>query len=470
MNKKYVTIVIIVFLLVVGTFSLLSLNVSKDSKKNNTTTSETTTTETSQESDNPEEPTSIPQEDNSNPTDATTSKVDKPNNTTTTVKTNPVVTPVTKTTKKESIEEKLERLINQDFYQAVSKKQISRYEYLYQIDNNLKHKIESTNNTKLDYSKNRFYEVNLNTLGIISGYTYIYDSSTKHVIKVDTKGNKNISTWFWCDSVNHKILSNQTSQEDFFNKLSKYNITEIYFYINHKNLNHPNVKTFIKNAYNKNIRIYLCVGERYYLNTNTYQESIYDIFNAVDSYNKSSNYNERLAGVTYDAEVWTERSNNWKTDINVRNQHLSYIKESKRYADTKGLSVIFTLPFWIVQYDTSYGNMYDEITKVINKTTLMVYRDDLNKLKNLVMKNQENATATLIDIANKNNCVLDIAVETDYSDEGDQVSFYEEELENPGYLLYTLKQLDYSLNNYKNYMFSIHHAMSLINNFQNGLN
>ena len=113
--------------------------------------------------------------------------------------------------------------------------------------------------------------------------------------------------------------------------------------------------------------------------------------------------------------------------------------------------------------------MYDEITQILDRTTLMVYRDSYEKIKKLVVEKQENASDSLMNIASKNNCLIDIAVETMYSDEGNQVSFYEEEKSNPGYLLNTLKQVDNLLNKYDNHMFSIHHAMSLINDFNGGL-
>ena len=377
------------------------------------------------------------------------------------IKTEPVI---------KSIEEQLEALINKNFDNAVNNLEINKYEYPYQIDNSLKNKIETINQSKLDYSKNRFYIINhQKLLNINSNETYIYDKYTKHVIKVDSLSQRNTGTWFWCSNKNHEVLNDLSKQNDFFNKLEKYNITEIYMSYHHKQLNNENIKRFIKNAYQRNIRVYLCLGEIDFLNPDSYKTSIYEVFDYVDSYNKSVNYNERFAGVSYDAEVWNNKEYNWKNNINTRNQHVAYIKEAKRYADSKNLSVIFTLSFWLVQYNTSTGNMYDEITKILDRTSLMVYRDSYEKIKKLVVEKQENASDSLMNIASKNNCLIDIAVETMYSDEGNQVSFYEEEKSNPGYLLNTLKQVDNLLNKYDNHMFSIHHAMSLINDFNGGL-
>ena len=375
---------------------------------------------------------------------------------------------VTEPVKEKTNAEKLEDLINKDFDVAVKNNEVSKYEYPFQIDYTLKSTIESINNSKLDYSKNRFYIVNSNLLLNDSGM-YIYDKYTKHVIKVDHASNRSMGTWFWCSNKNHEVLTDISKQNSFFDKLSDYNITEIYMSFHHKQLNDENIKRFIRNAYKRNIRVYLCLGELDFLKPDSYKSSIYEVFDYVNNYNISVNYDERFAGVSYDAEVWNNREYNWKNDINIRNQHVEYIKEAKRYADNKNLSVIFTLSFWLVQYNTSNGNMYDEITKVLDRTTLMVYRDDYEKLKHLIVDKQENASDSLINIASKNNCLIDIAVETMYSDEGNQVSFYEEEKANPGYLLSTLNRVDSLLNNYDNRMFSIHHAMSLINDFKGGL-
>jgi len=366
---------------------------------------------------------------------------------------------------------RLEELINTSFNVAISNGEITKYEYPFVIDNKLKNNIEKVNGRKLDYSKDRFYIVNHKKLisDLNENDLYIYDKDTHKVIRVDSVGNRSTGTWFWCSNKNHEVLTDESKQTDFFNKLSKYGITEIYMSYHHKQLNDDNIKRFIRNAYSRNIKVYLCLGELDFLKPESYKSSIYEVFDCVDNYNKSVNYNERFAGISYDAEVWNNHDYNWKNDVSIRNQHVAYIKEAKRYADTKNLSVIFTLSFWLVQYNTSNGNMYDEITKILDRTTLMVYRDSYEKIKHLVVDKQENASDSLINIATKNGCLIDIAVETMYSDEGNQVSFYEEEKEAPGYLLSTLKQVDGLLNDYNNRMFSIHHAMSLINDFNGGL-
>ena len=62
----------------------------------------------------------------------------------------------------------------------------------------------------------------------------------------------------------------------------------------------------------------------------------------------------------------------------------------------------------------------------------MVYRDSVSAIEKLVAEVQTNAANTVLYYAEKNDCNLEIAVQIDQNSEGDHVTFYEEEQENPG--------------------------------------
>ena len=195
--------------------------------------------------------------------------------------------------------------------------------------------------------------------------------------------------------------------------------------------------------------------------------AIYNIFDKVEEYNSLVGYDARLAGVSYDVEVWTNSEFNWKNNDAARYQQVKFIEAAQKYAESKNLSVIHCLPFWIVQYDYTDGkgvkrNVYDSITQIANDTILMVYRDSAEAIERLVTKVQNNAENTVFYYIEKNDCNLEIAVQADENKEGDFVTFYEEEKENPGCVNAAIATMKSDLKMYKyRTTFAIHHAIAL---------
>ena len=104
----------------------------------------------------------------------------------------------------------------------------------------------------------------------------------------------------------------------------------------------------------------------------------------------------RIAGVSYDAEVWTNSEYNWKNNDSTRYQQIQFIKTAQQYADSKKLSVSYCLPFWITRYnytdaDGTTKNIYDSITQISNNTILMAYRDSASAVEKLVAQVQNGA-------------------------------------------------------------------------------
>lgn len=365
----------------------------------------------------------------------------------------------------------LDSLIGMDYENAVRNAYISKSEYNYQISGKLKSTIEDKMGRSLDYSIDRFYLVNNEKLGLNSDTKYLYNADTMDVYPINEETKMNCATWYWKGSkaALYGIDDDTEKQNEFLNAMEFYGITKIYYSIGANKLikNKDIVESFVKNAYARNMKVYLVTGEKTWLYEDSYQTAIYNYFNKVQEYNSLVDYDARLAGVSYDVEVWTNSEFNWKNNNEARYQQVKFIETAQKYAESKNLSVSYCLPFWIVQYDyiDNEGvtrNVYDSITQIANDTILMVYRDSADAVERLVTGVQNNAENSVFYYIEKNDCNLEIAVQTAETSEGDYVTFYEEEKENPGYVTAEIAAIKSDLKMYKyRTTFALHHAIAL---------
>jgi hypothetical protein len=365
----------------------------------------------------------------------------------------------------------LDALIGMDYENAVQNAYISKAEYNYQISGNLKSTIENKMGRSLDYSIDRFYLVNNEKLGMDSEIRYLYNAETMDVYIVNEETAMNCATWYWKGSkaALYGIDDDTEKQNEFLDAMEFYGITEIYYSIGaNKLINSKDmVEAFVKNAYARDMKVYLLTGEKTWLYEDSYQTAIYNVFNKVEEYNSLVDYDARLAGVSYDVEVWTNSKFNWKSSNEARYQQVKFIETAQEYAESKNLSVSYCLPFWIVQYDYTDDdgvtrNVYDAITQIANDTILMVYRDSADAVEKLVTEVQSKAENSVFYYIEKNDCNLEIAVQTAETSEGDNVTFYEEEKENPGYVTATIAIMKSDLKMYQYCTtFAIHHAIVL---------
>lgn len=365
----------------------------------------------------------------------------------------------------------LDSLAGMGYEEAVQNAYIFRTEYNYQIAGNLKSTIEDKMGRPLDYSIDRFYLVNHEKFGMNSDIKYLYNVSTMDIYPINEETKMNCATWYWKGSkaALYGLDDDMDKQNAFLDAMEFYGITEIYYSIGANKLvnSREMVELFVKNAYARNMKVYLLTGEKTWLYEESYQTAIYNIFDKVEEYNSLVGYDARLAGVSYDAEVWTNSEFDWKHNDAVRNQQVKFIETAQKYAESKNLSVIHCLPFWIVQYNyTDDGgttkNVYDSITQIANDTILMVYRDSADAVERLVTGVQNNAERSVMYYAEKNDCNLEIAVQADESSEGDYVTFYEEEKENPGCVTAAIAMIKSNLEAYKyRTTFAVHQAVAL---------
>ena len=371
-----------------------------------------------------------------------------------------------------SVQNPLEQLIGMRYEDAVANGYISKSEYNYQITGNLKQTIEEKMGRPLDYSIDRFYLVNREQLGLENNtINYLYNSSTMDVYVICEETKMNCATWYWkgTKAALYGIDDDMETQNAFLDAIEFYGVTEIYYssgankLVNNKDV----VETFVKNAYARDIKVYLLTGEKTWLYEDTYQTAINRVFDKVAEYNSLVDYDARLAGVSYDVEVWTNSEYDWKNNNDSRYQQVKFIETAQQYAASKNLSAVYCLPYWIVRYDYTDDNgvtknVYDAITEITNDTILMVYRDSTSAIEKLVTDVQTNATNSVFHYVEKNDCNLEIAVQVDKNSEGDHVTFYEEETENPGYLLTALATIKSDLAEHKYHTtFAIHQAIAM---------
>lgn len=365
----------------------------------------------------------------------------------------------------------LDLLIGMNYKDAVRNAYISKLEYNYQIAGNLKSSIEDKMGRTLDYSIDRFYLVYNEKFSLNSDTKYLYNADTMDVYLINEETKMNCATWYWKGSkaALYGIDDDAEKQNEFLDAMEFYGITEIYYSIGANKLikSKDMVEAFVKNAYAKNMKVYLLTGEKTWLYADSYQTAIYNIFDKVEEYNSLVGYDARLAGVSYDVEVWTNSEFNWKNNDAARYQQVKFIETAQKYAESKNLSVSYCLPFWIVQYDYTDDdgvtrNVYDSITQIANDTILMVYRDSAGAVERLVTEVQNNAENSVFYYIEKNDCNLEIAVQAAETTEGDYVTFYEEEKENLGYVTEAIATMKSDLKMYKyRTTFAIHHAIAL---------
>jgi hypothetical protein len=111
----------------------------------------------------------------------------------------------------------------------------------------------------------------------------------------------------------------------------------------------------------------------------------------------------------------------------------------------------FDIPFWFddkVVYQGKNVPLYEAIIDEANRVFVMSYRNTAEKMYE--------TSKDKIEYAKKNNKQIVLGAETDYSAEGDTVSYYEE---GKKYMYAEFKKLN-NLVNYDNCGLSIHHIKS----------
>ncbi|MDR3594657.1 hypothetical protein [Clostridium sp.] len=260
--------------------------------------------------------------------------------------------------------------------------------------------------------------------------------------------NQQYSTWLWDTS---QIVK---SPDEILNFLSTNNVKILYLQIDY-NLNPDAYRSFIKKASMKNISVHALDGSSDWVSdSGTNKQKIF--FDWLTKFQNTSSANEKFNGVHLDVEPYLNPDYNINMNKTLES-YQAFLLNSLSNSNYLGLSLSIDIPFWFdgVNYNTKYGtgSLADWIMKNTKNAVIMVYRDNAagdNGIINLASK--ELALGKLY------NADVSIAVETQKSDEGNYVSFYEEGVNCMN------RELDKVYTSYKNNSsfggFAIHNVMS----------
>jgi hypothetical protein len=133
-------------------------------------------------------------------------------------------------------------------------------------------------------------------LGLEGDTKYLYNSGTMDVYPITEETKINCATWYWKGSKAslYGLDDDAEKQSEFLDALEYYGITEVYYSIGASKLltQMDMVETFVKNAYARNMKVYLLVGEKTWLYEDTYSSAIYRCFDAVETYNSLVDYGQ----------------------------------------------------------------------------------------------------------------------------------------------------------------------------------
>lgn len=228
--------------------------------------------------------------------------------------------------------------------------------------------------------------------------------------------NNQYSTWLWDTS---QIVK---SPDKIIKFLSTNNVKVLYLQIDY-DLKPDDYRDFIRKASIKGISVHALDGSPQWISDvgNNKQKAFFDW---LAKFQNSSSIKERFQGVHLDVEPYLNpdyNTNKSKVLENYQNLLLNAISRSKYL----GLSLSVDIPFWFdgINYNNKYGTgtLGEWIIKNVKSVVVMAYRDTAAGDDGII-----SAVSRELVLGKKYNADITIAVETQKSDEGNFVSFYEE--------------------------------------------
>jgi len=209
-----------------------------------------------------------------------------------------------------------------------------------------------------------------------------------------------LGTWWW---------NKNLDADEYLTFAADNDVTEIYFCDYSCGDATANI---VEKAHAKNITVYLLAGEKEWLNDRQGLDTV------IANYQTFQNTHDiKLAGIHLDIEPhqFDDFQANRATYLL---QLVTIINENKtNYPDIK---FDYDIPFWLddeITYNGATKPTYQHILDTADRTFIMSYRDTAAKMQSVAQDE--------IDYATANHKTLFLGAET-YSEEGDQVSYYEE--------------------------------------------
>lgn len=232
-------------------------------------------------------------------------------------------------------------------------------------------------------------------------------------VNVEAASSEDRATWLWNPWM---IVNDETGTLDF---LESKKVNKVYVQID-QDISMNVYRSFIQKAKAKDIRIYVLDGSaewvapRGYMNQN-------QLMNWLKSYQKGSTTLQKFSGIHLDIEPylysgWTR--NNAQTITSYQ----ELILKAKSSSTSLHLPFEVDLPFWFdeILYNNKYGKgtLAEWVIQQVDSVTIMAYRDSAALIINIIQNE--------IGYAERYNKSLVIGVETGKTDEGSQISFFEE--------------------------------------------
>ncbi|AST07079.1 amidase [Anoxybacillus flavithermus] len=174
-------------------------------------------------------------------------------------------------------------------------------------------------------------------------------------------------------------------------------------------------RQFIRRATEKGIRVYALDGAPNWIE---HPEELERFFRWIDKYENAADVNEKFFGVHLDIEPYLHTW--WRT--NEQGAIASYqtvLQRGHELAKERTLRLEVDMPFWFDEVSYGSTNLAEWVIANTDGVTMMAYRDQARDIIDIVKKEMQ--------IARKYGKQIVVGIETGQVDEGDNVSFFEED-------------------------------------------
>jgi len=220
------------------------------------------------------------------------------------------------------------------------------------------------------------------------------------------------ATWLWDTSI---IIEDQ---ENILLFLENQHVNKVYLQIN-PDIASDIYKHFISHAAASGIRIYALDGAASWVSAEGNQ-NLNDLFNWVSTYNNDSAESEQFSGVHLDVEPYL--NSGWSFDqMQTIESYQALLMQAREKANQIQLPLEVDMPFWFddIHFNNSFGKglLAEWVIDQVDSVTIMAYRD---KAKDIIaiVKHE-------LAYAKKVNKSIVVGVETGASEEGENITFYE---------------------------------------------
>lgn len=258
-------------------------------------------------------------------------------------------------------------------------------------------------------------------------------------VEATAYSSKQTGTWLWDTT---QIKSEPDKILDF---AETQGINAIYLQIN-RDVAIPYYKDFISKATAEGIEVQILDGRPAW-GLSSGREGLMSFVEWIEAYQSGAEENERFSGIHVDIEPHVLAE--WKSDrdsvVAQWQSNVSYLtNEAKRME----LKITADIPFWLDNYTVPGGDMKISswMIRQFDAVAVMAYRDTASAIYN--------AAASELKEASELGKKVSIAVETNRSNEGNFITFYEEDCD---YMRAELQELEQMANKHVSYIgISVH--------------